>query len=150
VSLALSSFSNVRLLCLTHFWGENLASVLNEWKKNSSNIPGVKVVDDEILLYFFKPIEDSEFVKTPFWFSKKVVGYVPQNDLFKIMDLDAGDCWDSDEFEFETYDQLEAHAKKIQMEARELELQFAPTWAFVLNEGSLCQKARVRLFYEKK
>lgn len=144
------SFSNSRLLCLTKFWGEDLGTSLMEWKELSSQIPGVKVLNDEVLLYFFREIDHSEFKKTPFWFSKSVVGFVPEDNSYKVMDLDAGECWESDEFEFSTYDQLMTQAQKVFEETKIQKLRTAPTWTVVLSEGSLCQKGRIRLFYQKE
>jgi hypothetical protein len=149
MSLELKSFSNNRLICLTRFWGENLAHALSEWKEWLLKIPGVKVLDSKVLLYFFRNIEHEEFKKTPFWLAKSVVGFVPENEAYKTMDLDAGECWESDEFEFETFDQLEVRVKEVFQQAGESGLSLAKTWAVVLEEESLCQKARVRLFYEK-
>jgi len=145
-----TSLPNSRLLCLTKFWGEDLATSLMEWKELSSQIPGVKVLNDEALLYFFREVEHQEFRKTPFWFSKPVVGFVPEDESYKVMDLDAGECWESGEFEFTTYDQLMAQALKVFEESKTQNLTVASTWAVVLSEESLCQKGRIRLFYQKE
>ncbi len=150
MNLERTSFSNARLLSLTRFWGEDLASVLQSWKEQAIQIPGIKIPDSKVILYFFKPAIHDEFIKTPFWFSKSVIGFVPENDQFKIIDLDAGECWESEEFEVETYDQLITMAQKIQTSAQDEGLQCADTWAVLLDEGSLCQKAKIRLFYENK
>jgi hypothetical protein len=149
MNFELKPLSNNRLICLTRFWGENLAIALMEWKEWLLHIPGVKVLDSKVLLYFFRNVDDPEFKKTPFWLAKSVVGFVPENNAYKVMDLDAGECWESEEFEFENFEQLEFHVKEVFQQAFKNGLSLAETWALVFDEESLCQKARVRLFYEK-
>lgn len=113
MNIELMETENCRLLSFPRFWGEELATSLMEWENLARRIPGLKTYDDEILLYFFTNPLDENFKKSPFWFSRRVIGFIPEADEYKVTDLDKGHGWQGEEFDLILFDQLLEKAKSF-------------------------------------
>lgn len=150
MKFSIQSTDNSRLLSLKKFWGDNLGLTTMEWSEVVSKIPEVKIPNEDVYLYFFKSPLESEFKKTPFWYSRQIIGFAPKDDVYQLLDLDEGEAWETNEFEFKNYDELEAFGKEAFNEALKQGFSVAGTWCVKLREESLCHKASIRCFYEKR
>ncbi|MCO4794533.1 MAG: hypothetical protein KC493_12510 [Bacteriovoracaceae bacterium] len=141
---------NSRLLSLKKIWGDNLGLATIEWSEVVSKLPEVKIPNEDVYLYFFKSPLKSEFKKTPFWYSRQIIGFAPKDDAYQLLDLDEGETWETNEFEFKNYNELEAYGVEAFKEASKQGLSVADSWCVKLREESLCHKASIRCFYEKR